>query len=110
MQIPISNTGVPLLYSASFMLEVEQVIDVNVVKDVSGVALFISRLIKGLQGLSNLSDVDMLWGKYSYSIEDIGIVHFRPLFDEETGEKVYAIEDIRWTFVTSRFFSGFCLP
>jgi hypothetical protein len=52
----------------------------------------------------------MLWGMYSYSIEDIGIVHFRPLFDEETGEKVYAIEDIRWTFVTSRFFSGFCLP
>ena len=49
-------------------------------------------------------------GKVFYSIEDIGIVHFRPLFDEETGEKVYAIEDNRWTFATSRFFSGFCLP
>jgi hypothetical protein len=92
------------------MLEVEQIVDINVVKDISSVALIISRLIKGLQDLSNLSDVDMLWGRYSYGIDDIGTVHFRPLFDEETGEKVYAIEGIRWTFVTSRFFSGFCLP
>lgn len=108
MQFPISNLAVPLLYSSSFLDEVESVIVKNVDDNISGVALFISRLIKGLQNLSN-ADVEVLmnWGKCSYEIEDIGIVTFRALMDEETGEKAYAIEEIKWTFASSPFFSSF---
>ena len=108
MQFPISNLAVPLLYSPFFLDEVESVIVNNVDDDVPGVALFISRLIKGLQNLSNAdAEVQMNWGKCSYEIEDIGIVTFRALMDEETGEKVYAIEEIKWTFARSAFFSTF---
>ena len=106
--MPISNTGISLQYSTTFLEKVERVINLNVDKDVSRVALFISRILKGLQNLSKEdTDFNMSWGKYSYSIEDIGTILFRPLFDEETGEKAYAIDDIQWAFGTSRFFSGF---
>lgn len=108
MQFSISNLAVPLLYSSSFLDEVERVIVKNVDDHVSSVALFISRLIKGLQDLSN-SDVEvfMNWGICNYMIEDIGVVSFRALVDEETGERLYAIDDIKWMFATSSFFSMF---
>ena len=110
MQMPISHTGITLQYSTAFLENVESVINLNVDKDVSRVALFISRLLKGLQNLSKEdAEFSFSWGKYSYSIEDIGTVYFHPLFDEETGEKAYAIDDIQWTFGTSRFFSAFSI-
>lgn len=108
MDLPISNVGFALFYSTSFLEKVEAVIDANVDERVSDVALFITRLIKGLQNLSNSdSEVAASWGEYLYDIEDVGVVSFRLLFDEATGEKVLAIENVRWAFSTSRFFSGF---
>lgn len=108
MQIPITNTSVTLLYSTSFLNDVEYVIEKNVLSQVQETALFISRLIKGLQNLSNSDlEVNCSWGECSFPIEDIGVVHFRALFDEESGERVYAIESLQWTFGTSRFFSSF---
>ena len=107
MQIPIANTSVPLLYSTSFFNEVEYIIEKNVLSQVQETALFISRLIKGLQNLSNSDlEVNCSWGECSFPIEDIGVVHFRALFDEESGERVYTIESIQWTFATSRFLSS----
>lgn len=108
MLAPSSNVSVPLIYSTSFIEEVERVIQENVDENVSGVALFISRLIKGLLNLSNSDgEYQKNWGEYSFEVEDIGVICFRALIDAEQGEKAYAIESIRWTFGTSRFFSGF---
>ena len=60
------------------------------------VALFISRLLKGLQNLSNAEDgFHVSWG------------FFRPVLDPETGEKAFLIDQIQWKFETSRFFSSF---
>ncbi len=107
MTLGIVNTGVPLLLSASFVLEVERVIDMNIDADVSRVAFFISRLIKGLQNLScSEGGYEVSWGNYSYEIEDIGLVQFVPLMDNESGEKTFHIISIQWTFSISRFFSG----
>lgn len=108
MLAPSSNVSVPLIYSTSFIEEVERVIQENVDENVSGVALFISRLIKGLQNLSNSDgEYQNNWGEYTFDVEDIGVICFRALIDADKGEKTYAIESIRWTFGTSRFFSRF---
>lgn len=56
MQMRISITDVSLQYSTGFLDKVESVINMNVDKDVSLVALFI---------------FNTSWGKYSYCIEDI---------------------------------------
>ena len=108
MLAPSSNVSVPLIYSTPFIEEVERVIQENVDENVSGVALFISRLIKGLQNLSNSDgDYQKNWGEYLFEVEDIGVICFRALTDAETGEKTYAIDSIRWTFANSHFFSSF---
>ena len=108
MEFNIVKTDVPLLMSASFLMEVETVVDRNVESNVSLVALFLSRLIKGLQNLScSDGEYSVSWGNYAYSIEDIGIVGFCPLMDPETGEKAFHLISIQWTFSTSRFFSMF---
>lgn len=108
MRISIVGLDVPLLFSPLFIEEVESVIDKNVSDRVSDVALFISRLVKGLQNLSKIEDgVYKYWGEYTYEIEDIGVVHFRPLFDSADGKCIFAIERMDWKFSTSRFFMAF---
>ena len=89
MFFPIVNVEYPLVLSASFIVEVENVINRNSDSNVSLVALFISRLIKGLQNLTCSDDEYAIsWGNLSYEIEDIGVVDFTPLVDDESGEKV----------------------
>ncbi len=106
MRLNIVNTGIPLMFSASFISQLEEVVNRNVDSSVTQVALFISRIIKGLQALSRSEGTyNVSWGTYSYSIEDIGVVHFQPLMDMETGDRVYHILSIQWTFATSRFFA-----
>ena len=53
MQLGIVGLGLPLLYSETFIGKVDHVISLNVEDNVDGTAIFISRLIKGLQELSN---------------------------------------------------------
>lgn len=104
----IVNTGIPLQFSSEFVSEVEAVVDMNANSNTAKVALFLSRLIKGLQNLSRSeAGFAVSWGCYSYEIEDIGIVSFRPLLDAESGQKVFHILSIYWTFATSRFFREF---
>jgi len=106
MRLNIVNTGIPLMFSASFISQLEDVVNRNVNSNVSLVALFISRIIKGLQALScSEGTYHISWGTYSYTIEDIGVVCFQPLMDIETGERAYHILSIQWTFATSHFFS-----
>lgn len=108
MVFNIVNTDVHLLLSATFLAEVESVVERNVDFNVSLVALFLSRLIKGLQNLScSDGEYSVLWGNYTYVIEDIGVVSFHPLMDPETGEKAFHVLAIQWTFSSSRFFSAF---
>ena len=105
MKLDIIGLNVPLLFSPAFIQEVETVIDKNVDTNVQLVALFISRLLKGLQNLAN-SDEEVLrsWGQFSYEIEDVGIVLVSPLYDPDTLERSYAVESIKWTFATGKFF------
>ena len=107
MQLDIVGLDVPLLFSPTFLNEVEDVVDRNVNDNVSLVALFISRLLKGLQNLSN-SDMAVLrtWGKFSFEIEEIGIIHVMPLYDPETHERVYAVESVQWVFSTGNTFKS----
>lgn len=108
MNLGIVNTDIPLLLSASFVSEVDNVIDCNVDTNVALVSLFFSRLIKGLQNLSRSDmEIPFSWGLFSYEIEDIGVVRFTALMDEMTGEKAFHILFISWTFNTSRFFNRF---
>ena len=109
MQLRIVGLGFSLLYSESFVEKLELVIILNVDRAVGKVALFISRLIKGLQDFSHLDYmmIQKRWGDFSFEIKDIGVIKFTPIFDDETGQKALAIDDIIWSFSSSRFFSGF---
>lgn len=108
MHTEIANLGISLFFPVSFWDSVDAVIDLNVERHTSEVALFISRLIKGLQDLSNVEEsVDSVWGVHSFEIEDIGVVSFKPKMDLDSGKRILVIESIRWTFGTSRFFSMF---
>ena len=44
---------------------------------------------------------------YSYEIDDIGTVSFKVYCDSATGILALVIDDINWSFPTSRFFSSF---
>ena len=104
----ICGLGTALLYTPDVASEIETVINLNLEQPMTLVALFISRLLKGLQNLSNAEDgFHVSWGRCSYEIEDIGTVFFRPVLDPETGEKAFLIDQIQWKFETSRFFSSF---
>ncbi len=108
MNFPIVKAGIPLILSASFIAEVDNVINNNVDTNVPLIALFISRLIKGLQNLScSEGGYSSSWGNYSFEIEDIGIVRFAALIDDESGEKAFHVLSISWTFATSHFFHDF---
>lgn len=104
MQLNIVGLDVPLLFSPSFLREIEIVIDNNVNDNVQLTALFISRLLKGLQNLSN-SDLEVLksWDTFSFEIEEIGIVQVSPLFDSEIKLRVFAIESVQWLFSKGMF-------
>ena len=108
MEFTLKGLGVRLVYTPNVINEIDRIIDLNLSISVDLVSLFISRLLKGLQ---NLSNTDALFsfnsGSYSYVIEDIGIVIFRPVTDISTGEKAFVIMDIQWSFMTSRHFSKF---
>ena len=72
MNLGIVNTGIPLLLSTSFVSEVERILDANVKNNVALAALFLSRLIKGLQNLSHSDGTySLTWGQYFYVVEDI---------------------------------------
>lgn len=105
MQLRIVGLGFSLLYSESFVEKLELVIILNVDRAVGKVALFISRLIKGLQDFSHLDYmmIQKRWGDFSFEIKDIGVIKFTPIFDDETGQKALAIDDIIWSFSSSRF-------
>lgn len=103
----IVGLGVQLIYSPEVEAEFETTIGQNLDRPLTTVALFISRLLKGLQDLSNATDFRFSWGRYYYLIEDVGEVSFYPVQDMETGEKAFMIESIDWRFETSRFFSEF---
>jgi len=106
----ICGLGIELVYSPEFINEVERIIDLNLNTSTELIGLFISRLIKGLQNLSNSdSEFRIKWGIYEYEIEDIGTVGFLPLFDPESGERVLHIQNIAWHFATSRFFGDFII-
>lgn len=106
MRLKIANLSVPLYYSIAFLGQVEIVIEKNVDRKIDEAALFISRLIKGLQDLScSDPDISRSWGTCTYLIEDIGHIHFRYLIDEETGDKAYVIDEAEWLFEKSHLFS-----
>lgn len=108
MEFALKGLGVRLIYLPSVVSEIDRVIDLNLTVSVNLVSLFISRLLKGLQNLSNSDALySFNWGQYSYEIEDIGIVCFRPVMDATTGEKAFVVESIQWAFATSTLFSEF---
>ncbi len=99
-----------MVYSPEFIEEVERIIDLNLNASTKSVGLFISRLIKGLQNMSNSeSEFRIKWGTYEYEIEDIGTVSFLPMFDPESGEKFLIVKSITWCFAASRFFGDFII-
>lgn len=107
MLSPVTRSSVILRYSPSFLAEIDRVIDLNLDK-VALVALFISRLLKGIQNLTSADEeVTSAWGMHSYDIEDIGTVDFRLFMNPETAVTAIAIEQIRWRLSSSRFFSSF---
>ena len=107
-ELGIRGLSVPLVYMPSVADEIEAIINLNLAQPMELVALFISRLLKGLQNLSNAEDgFHMNWGQASFEIEDIGIVFFRPVADAETKERILLICQIQWSFETSRFFPSF---
>ena len=106
MDFPIVHTGISLYLSPAFVQQVDEVIENNVYDNTQLVALFISRLIKGLQNLSNIDAVvDCFWGEHTYTIEDIGIISFCPLIDTLSQKPTFAIESISWTLSISSLFS-----
>lgn len=87
--------------------EIDSVIDHNL-GNLNLLALFISRLLKGLQDLTNDDIVvDSSWGNHTYAIDDIGVVSFKVIIDSSSGVKYIAVESIQWAFPTSRFFNEF---
>ena len=105
MKLNVVGIEVPLLFSPSFLSELEDVVDRNVENNVQLTALFISRMLKGLQNLSN-SEQEVLrsWDAFSFEIEDIGVVTLSPLYDPDTNISVYAVESIQWKFASSGLF------
>lgn len=108
MEIPVVNTGYPLLLSRAFLQQVDDLIEKNVENHTRQIALFLSRLIKGLQNLSNLDPlVDSRWGENTYQIDDIGVVVFQPVRDSVSQQSAILVERIHWQLSTSFFFSEF---
>ena len=104
---PLTDTSIRLRVSPELVLEINRVIDLNLDK-VQLVALFISRLLKGLQDMTNAEeDVSSSWSVCTYEVEDIGIFAFRLFLDTNNGITTFAVDSVRWTFATSRYFSGF---
>ncbi len=104
----VCGTDTELFYSAIVSYDIENTININLNQPLRLVALFISRLLKGLQNLTNCKDDwGGAWGYKSYFIEDIGTVFFLPVYDPNTGEYALYVNDIQWSFESSRFFGSF---
>ena len=104
----VCGTDTELIYSAKVSFEIENTINININQPLSLVALFISRLLKGLQNLTNCKDDwGVSWGYSTFVIDDIGTVFFLPVYDPETEESAIYINDIKWSFESSRFFGSF---
>jgi len=104
----VCGTDTELVYSEKVSLDIENIINMNLNQPLSLVALFISRLLKGLQNLTNCKDDwGGSWGFKTFSIEDIGTVFFLPIYDPETGDYALYINDIQWAFKSSKFFEAF---
>lgn len=104
---PLTHEGIQLRYSPRVIAEIDSVIDHNL-GNLNLLALFISRLLKGLQNLTNDDIVvDSSWGNHAYEIDDIGMVSFKVIIDSSSGVKYIVIESIQWAFLTSRFFNEF---
>lgn len=86
------GTDTELIYSAIVSYDIENTININLNQPLRLVALFISRLLKGLQNLTNCKDD---W------------VFFLPVYDPNTGEYALYVNDIQWSFESSRFFGSF---
>lgn len=108
MDLPIVNTGIKLFLSPVFLQQVESIVDKNADDNTDLVALFISRLIKGLQNLSKLdTPTQTSTGRHLFTIEDIGVISFIPISDSSSHMQYIAVEQIDWTFSTSFFFNVF---
>ena len=86
------GTDTELIYSAIVSYDIENTININLNQPLRLVALFISRLLKGLQNLTNCKD---------------DLVFFLPVYDPNTGEYALYVNDIQWSFESSRFFGSF---
>ena len=108
MKLPIVNTGIKLFLSPLFLQQVDEIVDKNADEHTELVALFMSRLIKGLQNLSNIDTLTQtsMW-QHVFTIEDIGIISFMPFFDSSSHTQYIAVEHIEWTLRTSYFFHVF---
>ncbi len=107
MNFPLTPEGITLIYSTRVIEEIDRVIDNNL-DNLQLLALFISRLLKGLQNLCNDNlEINSSWGEHFFEIEDIAKVYFGIIIDPGSNEKFITVDTIQWTFATSRFFSGF---
>lgn len=107
MLSPITKDNILLKFAPIVITEIDQIIENNL-DNPSLVALFISRLLKGFQNLSNEElETYANWSNYSYEIDDIDTVSFKVYCDSATGILALVIDDINWSFPTSRFFSSF---
>ena len=110
MDYPLLPPDVHLFYDASFVQEVDRVLDLNLSQPLDKLALLISSLRKGIQNLSNSEQRvrnEENWTTLSYSIENIGRILFHIIQDSETGEKYIQIIGIRWQLQEGYFFKNF---
>lgn len=110
MEYPLIPSGIHLYYDASFIKEVDRVLDLNLSQPLEQVAYMMSLLRKGIQNLTNDNERvrnEDDWSTLSYTIDNIGIVLFHLIQDAETRETFIQITGIRWTLKDSSFFKDF---
>lgn len=110
MDYPLIPSGIQLYYDASFVKEVDRVLDLNLSLPLDKVAYMMSLLRKGIQSLTNDNERvrnEDDWNTLSYSIDNIGIVFFHLIQDAETRETFIQITGIRWALKDSPFFKDF---
>lgn len=110
MDYPLLPPDIHLFYDASFVQEIDRVLDLNLSQPLDKLALLISLLRKGIQNLSNSEQRvrnEENWNTLSYSIENIGSIFFHIIQDSDTGDTFLQIIGIRWKLKESYFFHDF---